>query len=115
MNPKNLLEQFLGGNALQKLQNAGQSTRQQLDGFGGPGFAGGAVAGSLLGLMLGNKKMRKMTGGLFSYGMAAGAGALAYQAYRNWQQGVAPAAAPAPTSADIANIDRDFLPENATA
>jgi uncharacterized membrane protein YebE (DUF533 family) len=126
MNPKNVLEQFLGAGTLQTLQKnlpqnlqnlkeSGGLAKQKLDSMGGGGFTGGAVAGGLLGLLLGSKKMRKVTGSLFSYGMAAGAGALAYQAYKNWQQGVAVSAAPAPTQDDIAHIDKDFLPENAPA
>jgi uncharacterized membrane protein YebE (DUF533 family) len=115
MNPGSILEQFLGPNALQNLQQAGGAAKQRLDGMGGGGFTGGAVAGGLLGLMLGNKKMRKMAGGLMSYGAAAGAGALAYQAYKNWQQGKAVASAPIPAQADITKVDKAFLPQTAPA
>jgi uncharacterized membrane protein YebE (DUF533 family) len=112
---KNVLDQLLGPDALQKLQQAGGSARQKIDGMGGQGFAGGAVAGGLLGLLLGNKKVRKMTGGLLSHGVAAGAGALAWQAYKNWQQGAAVATAPVATAKDIAGVDAAFVAENAAA
>jgi uncharacterized membrane protein YebE (DUF533 family) len=48
---------------------------------------GGAVTGGILGLLLCSKKMRKMAGGVFGYGGAAAAGAMAFKAYQNWQQG----------------------------
>lgn len=113
INPGSILEQFLGPNAAQTLQQKGGAAKQQLDSMGGGGFAGGAVAGGLLGLMLGNKKMRKMAGGLLSYGAAAGAGALAYQAYKNWQQGKSVATAPTPVPADVQTVDKAFLPQSA--
>ncbi|MSQ98493.1 MAG: tellurite resistance TerB family protein [Xanthomonadales bacterium] len=115
MNPGNFLEQFLGGGVMQDMRQAGGSARRQLDGVGVPGFTGGALAGGVLGLMLGSKKMRKMTVGLMGYGAPGGAGALAYQAYRNWQQGQAVATAPLPLAADVSNVDQNFLPGNAPA
>lgn len=115
MNPGSILEQFLGPNALQALQQAGGNAKQRVDGMGGGGFTGGAVAGGLLGLLVGNKKARKMAGGLLGYGAAAGAGALAYQAYQNWKQGAAVATAPVPTRQDLPKVDKAFLPQNAVA
>lgn len=115
MKPGNLLEQFMGPNASRKLQDAGGAAKEKLGGMGAGGFAGGAVAGGLLGLVLGNKKARKMAGGLVGYGAAAGAGALAWQAYRNWQQGKAVATAPVPTAADAAAVEPRFLPDAAPA
>lgn len=47
--------------------------------------AGAAVAGGVLGLLLGNKKVRKMTGSAVTYGGVAALGALAWKAYENWQ------------------------------
>lgn len=113
INPNNLLEQFLGANAANSVRQAGGATKQQLDNMGMGGFAGGAVAGSLLGLVLGNKKMRKMAGGAVGYGGAAAAGALAFKAYQNWQQGKAAATAPLATQADLRNVDQKFLPDYA--
>src|SRR5690606_916380 len=50
------------------------------------GFGGGALAGGALGLLLGNKKMRKMGGKFATYGAAAALGALALKTYQDWQQ-----------------------------
>ncbi len=108
-----LLEQFMGGGNTQG-QGAPQapSAPSGNQGFGMPGgnFAGGAVAGGILGLLVGNKKARKMAGGLIGYGGAAAAGALAYKAYQNWQQGKQVATAPVATPADLNNVDPRFIP-----
>src|SRR5690606_36887960 len=42
--------------------------------------------GGVLGLLLGNKKLRKMGGGVVAYGGAAALGALAPKTYQDWQQ-----------------------------
>jgi uncharacterized membrane protein YebE (DUF533 family) len=115
LNPNNLLEQFLGPDAAQKMQQAGSSAKQQLDGVGMGGFGGGAVVGSLLGLLLGGKKIQKMATGVVGYGGAAVVGAMAYKAYQNWQQGQAAATAPVATQADLGHVDQRFLPEAAPA
>ena len=104
-----LFEQFLG---------SGQNTSQGQAGMGGMGQGGagkgslvkGAAAGGILGLLVGNKKMRKMAGGMIGYGGAAAAGALAYKAYQNWQQGKQVATAPVASPADMNNVDPKFLP-----
>lgn len=115
IDPGNLLEQFLGVDAARSVRQAGDTAKQRLDGAGGGGFAGGAVAGGILGLLMGSKKMRKMAGGVLGYGGAAAAGAFAYKAYENWQQGKAVATAPTATLADAAHVDPRFLPESAPA
>jgi len=115
MNANKLLEQFLGTNAAQNLQQAGGSAKQKLDSMGGGGFTSGAVAGGVLGLLLGSKKVRKMTGGLLGYGAAAGAGALAFQAYQNWQQGQSVATAPTLPASSQSTIDSKFPPASAPA
>lgn len=97
------------------MSQAGGSAKQKLDGMGLGGFGGGAVVGGLLGLMLGGKGMKKMAKGVVGYGGAAVAGALAYKAYQNWQQGKAAATAPLAGPADLNNIDPRFLPESAPA
>ena len=53
------------------------------------GFGGGAIAGGLAGLLLGGKGARKLAGSALTHGGMAIAGALAYRAYQNWQQGKA--------------------------
>lgn len=57
-------------------------------------FGKGALAGGALGLLLGNRKARKMGGKVAMYGGLAAVGALAYKAYGDWkkQQGGADAA-----------------------
>ncbi|MBU0725193.1 MAG: tellurite resistance TerB family protein [Alphaproteobacteria bacterium] len=112
MDPTKLLDQFLGGDTKARLQQAGGTAKQKFDSFGGVGgFAGGAAAGGLLGLLLGNKKVRKMAGGVAGYGGAAALGALAFKAYQNWQQGKQAETAPAATQADIAQTETRFLPD----
>lgn len=49
------------------------------------GFGGGVVTGGALGLLLGNKKARKVGGKVAMYGGLAALGVLAYKAYSNWQ------------------------------
>lgn len=49
------------------------------------GAAGGALAASAMGLLLGSKKARKATGNLAMYGGLAALGVAAYKAYNNWQ------------------------------
>ncbi len=112
---KNLLAQFLGPNAADSMRQANGSAKQQLGSMGMGGFGGGAVAGGLLGLILGGKKTKKMAKGVIGYGGAAAAGALAYKAYQNWQQGKVAATAPVATPADLTQVDRNFLVETNSA
>lgn len=105
MDPKRLLEQFLGPNAAtaasDALRQTGTRVSNAASGIPG-GFLGGAAAGGLFGLLLGSKKVRKAAGGLVGYGGAAVLGAAALKAFQAWQasQGSAPAApAPAPVAA----------------
>ena len=67
------------------------------------GFAGGAAAGGVVGLLLGSKKARKIGGKAVKYGGMAAIGGLAYMAYKNYKannfNGTGPApAAGAPTT-----------------
>ena len=80
---KQLLDQVLGSAAAGNARNAGRELVGRLDATkGSKAFAGGAVAGGLLGLLLGG---RRHGGGLLGYGGAAALGALALQAYQNYQ------------------------------
>jgi uncharacterized membrane protein YebE (DUF533 family) len=56
-------------------------------GLGGmlSGFGGGVATGGALGLLLGNKKARKVGGKVAMYGGLAALGVIAYKAYNNWQ------------------------------
>jgi uncharacterized membrane protein YebE (DUF533 family) len=117
---RKLLEQFLGAaNMPGQTQGTMDTARQPRQGnqsplesmFPGNGsFAGGAAMGGILGLLLGSKKVRKMTGGLVGYGGAAAIGALAHKAYQNWQQGNQVATAPVAEAADLNNVDPRFIP-----
>lgn len=116
MDPTKLLDQFLGGDAKAALGRASGAARQSAGAKGGiGGLAGGAAAGGLVALLLGNKKVRKMAGGVVGYGGAAALGALAYRAYQNWQAGGTAADAPAATEKDVARTEPRFRPEAAPA
>lgn len=52
----------------------------------GADFGKGALAGGALGMLLGNRKARKMGGKVAVYGGLAAVGVLAYKAYGDWKQ-----------------------------
>jgi len=84
IDPKQLLDQVLGSGAAGNARNAGREIVDRLDATkGSKAFAGGAVAGGLLGLLMGGG--HRHGGGLLGYGGAAALGALALQAYQNYQ------------------------------
>jgi uncharacterized membrane protein YebE (DUF533 family) len=106
MDPKQLLDSFLGSGSTAKAGDLLGQARGQLDRMGVPGgFAGGAAVGGLLALLLGGKKLGKVA----SYGGAAALGALAYRAYQNWQSQPGAPSVPAPAKQDT------FLPSAAPA
>ncbi len=111
MDANKLLQQFLGPSAGNPVSQAGGSPKQQLGGMHLGSFGGGAVVGGLLGMMLGGKKSKKMSRGVLGYGGAAAAGALAYKAYTNWQQGKAAATAPVASPTEYGQVERNFVPE----
>lgn len=79
IDPKRLLDQVLGGN----MGAAGRDLKSQLDAQSGSrAFTGGAVTGGLLGLLLGGGRRRGFGGGIGT----AVLGALALQAYQNYQR-----------------------------
>lgn len=78
MNVQNLLNQFVG-------QPQNRTTVSQGSSAIG-GFAGGAAAGGVMALLIGNKKARKFAGKAATYGGAAVLGGLAFTALKNWQQ-----------------------------
>jgi uncharacterized membrane protein YebE (DUF533 family) len=76
-----------------------------------PGGTAGALAGAgLLAVLLGQKSVRKMAGGLMGVGASAALGALAYRAWQNWNSGQQPASAPVATPADAPQEGSPFLP-----
>lgn len=89
IDPKNLLDQFLGQNAGGDLLAKG---KQFANSKGGT-MAIGAAAGGLLTVLLGSKKMRKLGGSALSYGGAAVLGGLAYRAWQEYQRQNSAAAA----------------------
>lgn len=99
-----LLNQFLGSGT-----GMGGITGAQ-PGGGRADLMKGAAVGGLLGLLVGSKKVRKMAGGLVGYGGAAAAGALAFKAYQNWQQGKQADTAPVASNADLGRVDARFDP-----
>jgi uncharacterized membrane protein YebE (DUF533 family) len=113
--PKTLLDQFLGSQAGNTMRNAGQSIKGGLDQYSGSGgFMRGAAAGGLLGMLLGGKGLGRSAGGMLRYGGAAALGALALQAYQNYQRGQTPGAAPLTPEA-LARFSPDALPHAAPA
>lgn len=77
-----------------------------------PGGTAGALAGAgLLAVLLGQKSVRKMAGGLMGVGASAALGALAYRAWQNWNAGQPAGAAPVATPADAPPADSPFLPK----
>lgn len=115
MDVNKLLEQFMGSTRSDSTASTSAQDNSPIGGMLGGGFGKGAAVGGLLGLLLGNKKMRKMAGGAIGYGGAAAAGAMAYKAFQNWQQGKQVQTAPVVTPADLDTIDQRFLPQTASA
>lgn len=102
MSLSQLFNQFLGGGQ-QSNNGDKQSLGDTLSGLGSkvPGGAlGGLAAGGLLGVLVGNKKMRKtvgkVAGGAVGIGGAAVLGAVAFSAYKNWKSGDAPQSSSTP-------------------
>ena len=100
MKTSGLLDQLLrsGQDLLQKQQSSAGGKPSKgglsdlLSGVGGgslgnalSGAGGGALAAGAMGLLLGNRKVRKMGGKAVTYGGLAALGVLAYKAYSNWQ------------------------------
>jgi uncharacterized membrane protein YebE (DUF533 family) len=101
IDPKRLLEQVLGSGMSGGAGDIGRQLKNKLDATRGPdAFAGGAVAGGLLGMLLSGGRRRRFGG--FGGGGAAILGLLAMQAYQNYQrQQAGRPPAPAPTATDV--------------
>lgn len=88
MNTRGLLDQLLksGQDLLGKQGGsaAGKSGGVDLGSLLG-GAGGGALAAGAMGLLLGNKRARKLGGKALTYGGLAALGVIAYKAYGNWQ------------------------------
>lgn len=119
MDTNKLLEQFLGSGRNNNNEGGSQQGNNMmgnnpLAGMLGGGLGKGMAMGGVLGLLIGSKKVRKMAGGVVGYGGAAAAGAMAFKAYQNWQQGKQVQSAPVASAADLQNVDPRFLPPPAT-
>jgi len=110
MNTRGLLDQLLkSGQDLLQNKAGGTQNKPAAGGLGGllggssgsgglgsllsgAGAGGGALAAGAMGLLLGNKKVRKVGGKVAIYGGLAALGVLAYKAYGNYnaQKGTAP-------------------------
>ena len=86
MDTRGLLDQLLqsGQGLLNKQGGAGQGGGANLGSLLS-GAGGGALAAGAMGLLLGNKRARKMGGKALTYGGLAALGVIAYKAYGNWQ------------------------------
>jgi uncharacterized membrane protein YebE (DUF533 family) len=100
-NAKSLLDSLIGGlNAQGGVSGVAQKAKGAWDGQSG--LAKGAIAGGLLGILMGGSGTRKMAGSALKVGGAALIGGIAYKAYQDWQAGktaqpdAAPAALPSP-------------------
>jgi len=113
MNTSSLLDQLLkSGQEL--LQNKGSQSGNVNSRGGSPddllsggglgnllsGFGGGTLTGGAIGLLLGNKKARKVGGKVAMYGGLAAIGVIAYKAFSNWQGQQAQASQYAPQTID---------------
>ncbi|CAI8870785.1 tellurite resistance TerB family protein [Pseudomonas zeae] len=112
MNTRGLLDQLLkSGQDLLQNKAGGTQNKSAAGGLGGllggasgsgglgsllSGAGGGALAAGAMGLLLGNKKVRKVGGKVAIYGGLAALGVLAYKAYGNYnaQKGTAPQSEP---------------------
>lgn len=108
MNTRGLLDQLLkSGQEMLQNKTGGASSKSAASGLGGllggssgskglggllSGAGGGALAAGAMGLLLGNKKVRKVGGKVAIYGGLAALGVLAYKAYGNYnaQKGSTP-------------------------
>jgi len=90
MNLHNLFNQFIGsGNGEPAGGNNSQGvgdTLSKLTSNMPGGLVGGAAAGGIMALLMGNKSARKFAGKAAAYGGAAVLGGLAYKAFSNWQR-----------------------------
>jgi uncharacterized membrane protein YebE (DUF533 family) len=114
MSIENLLNQFLGSvnKAPAAQENTGQGFRDTLSNLSSSmpgGLAGGAAAGGIMALLIGNKSARKFAGKAAGYGGAALLGGLAYRAYQQWQNNSAEADASKSPANQTASPQQAFI------
>jgi len=113
MNLNNLLNQFLGagGNPQQAANSSSGGIGDALGKLGSQipgGLAGGAAAGGIVALLMGNKSARKFAGKAAQYGGAALLGGLAFKAYQNWKSNGSDTAQPGAATTSTARDDQSF-------
>lgn len=91
----------LGSGGLDGLLGSGKGASGGQGSALGGDFGKGALVGGALGLLLGNRKARKLGGKVAVYGGLAALGVMAYKAYGDWKKqqdggGATAAASPAP-------------------
>ena len=94
MNTQGLLDQLLKSASGALSGNSSTNSRQGSQSGGGAsqlgsllsGAGGGALAAGAVGLLLGNKKARKMGGKAVKYGGMAALGVVAFKAWQQWQK-----------------------------
>jgi len=97
-------------NTLGAKQGSASNQGNALSSFLG-GAGGGALAAGAIGMLMGNKKARKIGGKALKYGSLAAIGLIAYKVLSNRQQGNVQAA-PSPTQrAQLQTVDRVSAPE----
>ncbi|MGI3129195.1 tellurite resistance TerB family protein [Halopseudomonas pachastrellae] len=108
MNTQGLLDQLLKSASGALSGNSSTNSRQGSQSGGGAsqlgsllsGAGGGALAAGAVGLLLGNKKARKMGGKAVKYGGMAALGMVAFKAWQQWQQNNANAPQGQPQTVD---------------
>lgn len=120
IDPKSLLDTFLGGGAqggqstsggaMDQLGTAARNAQQQFKDSPLNSFGGGAAIGGVLALLLGGKTGRKMAGGALGYGGAAVLGAMALKAYQDYQQGKSAQSVAPATPAELSRYSAADLP-----
>lgn len=89
MSLQNVLQQLLqsaqGLTQPNSTPNTGAQRQESKSSLSLGSFAGGALSGGALALLMGNKKFRKMGGKVATYGGVAALGAVAYRAYDEWR------------------------------
>jgi uncharacterized membrane protein YebE (DUF533 family) len=113
IDPKSLLDQFLGGQAgggASSLGGMARNAQQKFQQSPLNSFGGGAALGGVLGLLLSGKSARKLAGGALGYGGAAVLGAMALRAYQNYQQGRAVQPTAPATAEELRQIPAAHMP-----
>ncbi|MDX1573285.1 MAG: tellurite resistance TerB family protein [Methylophaga sp.] len=101
MNTRGLMDKLLqSGNQFLQQQTGGKGIDSSQVSQFLTGAGGGALAGTAVGLLLGNKKARKIGGSVLKYGGVAALGAVAFKAYQSWQQNQAGAPQQTPQTVD---------------